>query len=417
LRLAAKLTLGHDKRHGFGTAPLKAFQAIGRHRFPYPMTAATNRAIKRIALHSSGGYGIPIQRKWVRRMVKLGRPYETLVGLIEQALHPDATVEVGQWVEGPDGEREIDVSIKGAVDGKDTFVFLECKDWKKQVGIETIDAVDSKRQDLGADRTIVVSNSGFTAGALNKARRKDIVCMSAMAEGNETVRFVLYREFLAKRLSVTGGTSHVAYLPNSDLPTPLEPKDLEYEGLKLTAWMRDHSVDLLREHQFATTIKDQVVFRQPVDFLHLGKLVSVTGITMTLQCKRTWVVQTIKEDVSKGMYDHLKEVLLIPHKELWSLEFDNRNWKEITPEHEPDRSNTPLGTVQLHMDLFQPACPDEKGIAPLLAPLILNEETLLESACAVSAALKRFDENGCLQYAEQHSWLKPKAAQPSVDVS
>jgi hypothetical protein len=108
-------------------------------------------------------------------------------------------VEVGEWVEGPDGDREVDVSIRGIIEGKDTFILVECKDLKRDVGIAAIDALDSKSKDLGADRTIIVGNSGFTAPALSKARRKDITCMSAMAEGNDLVRFVLHREFLAKR--------------------------------------------------------------------------------------------------------------------------------------------------------------------------------------------------------------------------
>ena len=61
-------------------------------------------------------------------MAKLGRPYEGIVALIGQALHPDASVEIGEWIEGPDGAREIDVSIRGMIDGEETFILLECKD-------------------------------------------------------------------------------------------------------------------------------------------------------------------------------------------------------------------------------------------------------------------------------------------------
>jgi len=94
---------------------------------------------------------------------KLGKPYENLVGIIQKALHPDAIVEMGEWVVGPDGERELDVSVRGEVDGVPTFIFLECKDWKKQVGIEAVDAFDSKRADLGADRAILVSKAASPA--------------------------------------------------------------------------------------------------------------------------------------------------------------------------------------------------------------------------------------------------------------
>ena len=126
-------------------------------------------------------------------MAKLGKPYENLVALVAKALHQGATVDVGQWLEGPDGTREIDVSVRGQIDEKETFILVECKDWKKNVGIAEIDALDSKRRDLGADKTLIVSNSGFTARALRKAERKGIMCVSALAAGDDIVRFVVNR--------------------------------------------------------------------------------------------------------------------------------------------------------------------------------------------------------------------------------
>ena len=100
-------------------------------------------------------------------MAKLGKPYENVVALVAKALHPGATVEVGEWVEGPDGTREIDVSVRGQIDGKQTFILIECKDWKKDVGIAEIDALNSKRHDVAANKTMIVSNSGFSARALS----------------------------------------------------------------------------------------------------------------------------------------------------------------------------------------------------------------------------------------------------------
>ena len=231
-------------------------------------------------------------------MAKLGRPYEGIVALIGQALHPDASVEIGEWIEGPDGAREIDVSIRGMIDGEETFILLECKDWKKDVGIEAVDALDSKRHDVGANKAMLVSNSGFTSGALRKAQRKDIMCMSALAEGAETIRFVLNREFLAKQLSVVGGSWH---LDGSGLPPSLDLNNLQYDGLNFTAWIRDRSIQLLRKNEFAKVIKHKVTFREPVEFLLSGKPVLLTGFEVTLECKRTWLVQTIREDVSRGM--------------------------------------------------------------------------------------------------------------------
>jgi hypothetical protein len=117
-------------------------------------------------------------------MAKLGKPYENLVALVTKALHPGAAVEVGEWVEGPHETREIDVSVRGQIDDKQTFILIECKDWKKDVGVAAIDALDSKRHDVAADKTMIVSNSGFTRPALRKAERKEIMCVSAVVVVN-----------------------------------------------------------------------------------------------------------------------------------------------------------------------------------------------------------------------------------------
>ena len=57
-------------------------------------------------------------------MAKLGKLYENLVARVAKALHPGATITVGEWVDGPDGAREIDVSVRGQIDDKQTFILI-----------------------------------------------------------------------------------------------------------------------------------------------------------------------------------------------------------------------------------------------------------------------------------------------------
>lgn len=308
-------------------------------------------------------------------MAKLGKPYENLVALVAKALHPGATIEVGEWVEGPDGAREIDVSVRGQIDDEQTFILIECKDWKTDVGIAAIDALDSKRHDVGADKTMIVSNSGFMEPALRKAQRKEIMCVSALAEGNDIIRFVRNREFLAKKLSVERYEWKI--YGAGELPHDLKIEELEYDGKRFTAWLRDRSMQLLRENEFATVIHHSVISNQPVEFLRLGEPLLVRGIELHLQCRRYWLVQTIREDVSHGLYDHLKQVVVIPDKEFWSLQFDSRNWQEVVPEDEPEAREP---TVQLNMVLFNPLFADGQAPAPALDEFIDKTETVVEPA-------------------------------------
>ena len=268
-------------------------------------------------------------------VAKIGKPYEGLAGLVAVALHPTASIEVSEWVEGPDGAREIDVSMRGEIDGKHAFILIECKDWKKDVGIAEIDALDSKRGDVGADKTIIVSNSGFTKPALRKAQRVGIMCVSALVHGSDIVRFVLYREFVAKKLSVErfrwrlySDSAHGNEVQLDEL--------LEFASKKFVAWVRDRSVQLLRNNEFARIIHCCVIFKQPLELIRLGQPYALKAIEIYLECRRYWVAQTIQEDVSHGMYDHIKQQLLIPDKEFWIMNFDGRNWEEVKIENEAE---------------------------------------------------------------------------------
>ena len=104
-------------------------------------------------------------------MPKAGTEYQELSGFVAKALDPGAEVKTGTWIEGPDGQREIDVEVRGSASGSPHFVLIECKDWKRPVDIQVIDALDSKSKDLRADAAIICSNSGYSSKALAKAER------------------------------------------------------------------------------------------------------------------------------------------------------------------------------------------------------------------------------------------------------
>lgn len=74
-------------------------------------------------------------------------------------------------MDGPDGRRDLDVAIRPNGGGSALLAVIECKDWNRPIGIGFIDALNSKRRDIGAPVAMICSNSGFTADALRKAAR------------------------------------------------------------------------------------------------------------------------------------------------------------------------------------------------------------------------------------------------------
>lgn len=62
--------------------------------------------------------------------------------------------------------------IEGAAAERRTRVMIECKDYKPHstgpIGVEYVDAIDSKRRDLRLDAVLICSNGGFTDVAIPK---------------------------------------------------------------------------------------------------------------------------------------------------------------------------------------------------------------------------------------------------------
>jgi Restriction endonuclease len=91
----------------------------------------------------------------------------------------------------------IDVVGRRTVAGVDLLWIVECKYWNKPVPIEKVLALRSLVLDLGADRGLLMSESGFQSGAIRTANQKDITLTSL-----DDMRASAADEILAYRVAV-----------------------------------------------------------------------------------------------------------------------------------------------------------------------------------------------------------------------
>ena len=137
---------------------------------------------------------------------KRGRPFEEVVAEVVPAIDPRATVRQGKWTDGPDGRRDRDVSIDGTVNGAPYKALVECKDYDREttgpVGIGVVDALDSKRRDLGVQIAIICSNAGFTEPATRKAKRVGIVLIGLFRQTDGRIRHQLIEQVYFRRLKI-----------------------------------------------------------------------------------------------------------------------------------------------------------------------------------------------------------------------
>lgn len=94
--------------------------------------------------------------------------------------------EVEKQVQGVRAKHDIDVYVTFFRSGIKCTWVVECKLWKTRVPKEKVMALRTIVEDLGADRGIIVSESGFQSGALDAVRDSNITLVTSLEEFERT---------------------------------------------------------------------------------------------------------------------------------------------------------------------------------------------------------------------------------------
>ena len=108
--------------------------------------------------------------------------YETSVKQMLAAIDPSATVLHNQRIPGQLSgiPRQVDVWAKGTLVGIEITVAVECKRHQRNVDVVTADQFIGKLLDIGADRGMLYSYSGFTNSATlrcNGAKNPSVIAI------------------------------------------------------------------------------------------------------------------------------------------------------------------------------------------------------------------------------------------------
>ncbi len=141
------------------------------------------------------------------------RKFERMVASIERALAP-----YGAIVKSPDhipdvislNLREVDASIRFQVGSTPILITVECRRRSASQDVTWIEQLVSKKENIGANATIAVSSTGFSAGALDMAKRKGIetrtltdVTGGEAASWVKTISLVIeFQEWTFQKISV-----------------------------------------------------------------------------------------------------------------------------------------------------------------------------------------------------------------------
>ncbi len=138
-------------------------------------------------------------------MPKQGEHFEDLTAEIFESLRNEPqyeSVEKNVKLPGADCERQIDVLLRGKVGPFENITIIECKDHNKVIDITKVDALDSVRRDVNADKAVLVARKGFSRSAIQKAKRLGIRLCTAHSANHEKWKFDLEIPFSITELSI-----------------------------------------------------------------------------------------------------------------------------------------------------------------------------------------------------------------------
>lgn len=169
------------------------------------------------------------------------------------------------------------------------------------MGIDYIDALDSKRRDLAVTHALLCSNSGFTAPALHKAKRVGIGAVSVVARGDRRVKVVIRETLYTRDVHITGMI--VTCEPVLEGP---EVGDLRHNGKLVYKWL---------QHKAAMAIGSEPFPPNPLHLEHVAcpgtvfrttnRSVVVTRLSSVVDYETEWRAHDVKVDADRGLYDWL----------------------------------------------------------------------------------------------------------------
>lgn len=306
-------------------------------------------------------------------MAKAGDEYRELVGTVMAALDPGSAVKTEQWITGPDGERDMDVEVRGTLNGAPHFILVECKDHARPIGIGFIDGFESKVRDLKPDRAIMFSNSSFTKDALKKANRVGIEMASAMKSKDTTVKIEVHREVIARQLTLNFGTATL--FPFDGQPHEIDERwtveELLFDGIPVIRWIIEKMKLLASEQNAVKEIWFLCTFRHEPRWSYKGHQLKIGGLKFNFTVLQDWVAQTVRTDVSLGYYDHLKKCVVIPGEQWYMLGLiDNEAWEEVDKGWEHDKMSP--NSFRLDFTMTRSNLPNSPGPPPKVDELIVE---------------------------------------------
>lgn len=193
-------------------------------------------------------------------MPKRTNEFQSLITLIKQQLACEGVrvTESKELIDSGTGEkREVDIVLESSLAGHMIVVGIECTSQTRPATVEWVEQMAAKHQFLPTDKLVLISKSGFTEGAIEKARLLTIDTCSleeATAANWKTAMNLREVLFMHRRLYPAEFTFEVAGMTNASSQVRLSDILLHFEDGERTVRL----VSLIRRILADTDVRAEV---------------------------------------------------------------------------------------------------------------------------------------------------------------
>ena len=147
------------------------------------------------------------------------RDYQEAVAAVFREL--GCSAEVDKKVTGARGPHDIDVYVTFEKFGQECHWIIQCKLWSRTVDKAVVQTLQSIVQNIGADRGLIFSESGFQSGAHTAAQNTNILLQTSLEDFRGTAQMHMSRIPLVLEQSDEPNTPPIHVFPGGYQPNHL----------------------------------------------------------------------------------------------------------------------------------------------------------------------------------------------------
>lgn len=260
---------------------------------------------------------------------KLGKEFEQAVAKVQSMFDSVSEITTNEKLVDRLGQsREFDVVVRTRSSGFDLLGVIECKDLKRKVDIQVVDAFQSKASDALAHFKVIVSKSGFTKNAIERARFHGIGTLSLLpgdADDFDIGLHVGVKIYWIDQLTIQVLQSH------ENINIEFSPDDVLISGKKVIDWYKNYILDNYQpSEEIGEIMGVEVIFDDEHEVVINGKTFLCNGFHFS--ANRNMIEKSKKINIAgSGFYDWQENKIKCHDQSSISLsgiDLDFHNWPD-----------------------------------------------------------------------------------------